>query len=97
MRIVLALFLAASCAAPARAGDWPREIEGPVLAHPVKVRDGDTIEVEALIWPMQTVRVRSASGGSTRPSCGGPARPRRRRRRPRAIGLRRWSERGRSV
>ncbi|WP_244631256.1 thermonuclease family protein [Aureimonas sp. ME7] len=35
----------------------PREIEGPILADVVKVRDGDTIEVEAFIWPMQTVRV----------------------------------------
>jgi micrococcal nuclease len=58
MRIArLLLPLIVLCGSPVRAQDWPREIDGPILAHVVKVRDGDTIEVEALIWPMQTVRV----------------------------------------
>ncbi|GGD01792.1 thermonuclease family protein [Aureimonas glaciei] len=34
-----------------------RDIAGPVAADVVKVRDGDTIEVEAHIWPQQFVRV----------------------------------------
>lgn len=57
MRILPLLLLALCVFPPAQADDWPREIGGPILAHVVKVRDGDTIEVEALIWPMQTVRV----------------------------------------
>jgi endonuclease YncB( thermonuclease family) len=32
-------------------------IEGPVAAKIVRVRDGDTVEVEAFIWPQQVVRV----------------------------------------
>lgn len=55
------LVAAALCvlAGPAlAAGDAPPdEIAGPVSARVVKVRDGDTIEVEAFVWPMQTVRV----------------------------------------
>ena len=40
------------------AGDaFQREIAGPVAAHVVKVRDGDTVEVEAYVWPMQSVHV----------------------------------------
>ncbi|MEN3794037.1 thermonuclease family protein [Fulvimarina sp. MAC3] len=35
----------------------PRSIDGPVSARVVKVRDGDTIEVQAFIWPMQSVHV----------------------------------------
>ncbi|MER0237010.1 thermonuclease family protein [Fulvimarina sp. MAC8] len=35
----------------------PRAIDGPVVAHVIKVRDGDTIEVQAFIWPMQSVHV----------------------------------------
>jgi endonuclease YncB( thermonuclease family) len=35
----------------------PREIPGPVTARVIKVRDGDTVEVEAYIWPMQSVTV----------------------------------------
>jgi len=43
---------------PALADDLPpREIAGPVTARVVKVRDGDTVEVEAYIWPLQTVSV----------------------------------------
>lgn len=34
-----------------------REITGPVEARVVKVRDGDTVMVEAFIWPMQSVHV----------------------------------------
>jgi len=46
--------------APALAADDdapPREIAGPVNARVLKVRDGDTVEVEAFIWPLQTVTV----------------------------------------
>ena len=35
----------------------PKSIAGPIEARVVKVRDGDTVEVEAFIWPMQSVRV----------------------------------------
>ena len=34
-----------------------RVIAGPIEARVVKVRDGDTVEVEAYIWPMQSVEV----------------------------------------
>lgn len=34
-----------------------REIKGPVEARVVKVRDGDTVEVEAFVWPLQSVTV----------------------------------------
>lgn len=37
--------------------DPVRRIAGPVLADVVEVRDGDTVEVEAYIWPNHTVRV----------------------------------------
>ncbi|KQQ89581.1 thermonuclease family protein [Aureimonas sp. Leaf324] len=57
MRLALPLLLALSGISPSLAQELPREVGGPVLAHVVKVRDGDTIEVEALIWPMQTVQV----------------------------------------
>ena len=45
--------------ASVRAGDdaYQREIKGPVAASVVKVRDGDTVEVEAYVWPMQSVHV----------------------------------------
>jgi micrococcal nuclease len=36
---------------------YPRSIAGPVEARVVKVRDGDTVEVEAFVWPMQAVQV----------------------------------------
>ncbi len=40
------------------AGREPLErIGGPVEARVVKVRDGDTIEVEAFIWPLQSLQV----------------------------------------
>ncbi|WP_427025094.1 thermonuclease family protein [Aureimonas ureilytica] len=35
----------------------PREIDGPIMARVIKVRDGDTVEVEAYIWPLQAVTV----------------------------------------
>ncbi|WAP70646.1 hypothetical protein [Jiella pelagia] len=43
----------------AEAGElaYQREIAGPVAANVVKVRDGDTVEVEAFVWPMQSVHV----------------------------------------
>jgi len=43
----------------AMAGDkgYLREIAGPVAADVVKVRDGDTVEVEAHVWPMHSVHV----------------------------------------
>ena len=46
-------------ASPGLAGDvaYQREIAGPVAAKVVKVRDGDTVEVEAFVWPMQSVHV----------------------------------------
>ncbi|GGE06695.1 hypothetical protein GCM10011390_27240 [Aureimonas endophytica] len=31
-------------------------VAGPVAARVLKVRDGDTVEVEAVIWPQQVVR-----------------------------------------
>lgn len=37
--------------------DDDRTITGPVSAEVIKVRDGDTLEVEAHIWPQQTVKV----------------------------------------
>lgn len=46
--------------APALAADEdapPREIAGPVNARVLKVRDGDTVEVEAYVWPLQAVTV----------------------------------------
>lgn len=40
------------------AGEAPwKEVAGPVAAEVVKVRDGDTVEVEAYVWPLQMVRV----------------------------------------
>jgi len=61
MRALLALTLA-SCALATSASAVeetlpPREIAGPVEARVVRVRDGDTVEVEAFIWPMQAVTV----------------------------------------
>ena len=51
----------------------PKTIEGPVSAHVVKVRDGDTIEVQAFIWPMQSVhvavRLRGIDAPEKRGSC----------------------------
>ncbi|WP_294640939.1 thermonuclease family protein [uncultured Aureimonas sp.] len=72
MRLALPLFLAMSGAVPTLADEFPREVGGPVLAHVVKVRDGDTIEVEALIWPMQTVRVAVRLRGVDAPELKGP-------------------------
>ena len=45
-------------ASPASAWEEPPDtITGPVEARVLKVRDGDTVEVEAYIWPMQAVRI----------------------------------------
>ncbi|MBP0617135.1 thermonuclease family protein [Jiella mangrovi] len=61
----------------AQAGDKPyeREIAGPVLAKVVKVRDGDTVEVEAFVWPMQSVhvavRLRGIDAPEKRGKCDG--------------------------
>jgi endonuclease YncB( thermonuclease family) len=49
------LVLALAASGAVRAAE--RDIAGPVAADVVKVRDGDTIEVEAHIWPQQIVRV----------------------------------------
>ncbi|BDA86831.1 hypothetical protein Sa4125_43730 [Aureimonas sp. SA4125] len=54
-RLVLLLVGASFPAASTLAAE-PR-IAGPVAADIVKVRDGDTVEVEAHIWPQQVVRV----------------------------------------
>ncbi|WP_062209343.1 thermonuclease family protein [Aureimonas sp. AU12] len=54
---LLALLTALPFAAQAADDLPPREIAGPVEARVVKVRDGDTVEVEAFIWPLQTVTV----------------------------------------
>lgn len=54
---LLGCVLSALCAPSiAQAGEGD-EIGGPVLAEVVKVRDGDTMEVEAHIWPGQVARV----------------------------------------
>lgn len=55
LRILAVLFTLSS-----PAGAWedpPDTIAGPVEASVIKVRDGDTVEVEAYIWPMQAVRI----------------------------------------
>jgi micrococcal nuclease len=53
--LVLATALAGGVSA--HAGDRPRErLVGPVAASVLKVRDGDTLEVEAHVWPSQIVR-----------------------------------------
>ncbi len=43
------IFLVSTVAAPGKAAS--RQIDGPVLAHLVKVVDGDTVLVEAMPWP----------------------------------------------
>ncbi len=55
---IFALLLAIPAgAAHADDDDYPRAISGPVEARVLKVRDGDTVEVEAFVWPMQAVQV----------------------------------------
>lgn len=50
--------LASMASSPVAAEErYPRTIAGPVEARVVKVRDGDTVEVEAFVWPMQAVQV----------------------------------------
>ena len=51
------MLLATVVACPAAAVSAERGIAGPVAADVIKVRDGDTVEVDAHIWPQQTVRV----------------------------------------
>ncbi|KQT85664.1 nuclease [Aurantimonas sp. Leaf443] len=57
------------------AGEPPRGIAGPVEAAVVKVRDGDTVEVEAFVWPMQTVhtavRLRGVDAPELKAKCDG--------------------------
>jgi micrococcal nuclease len=43
------IFLASTVAASGQAAS--RQIDGPILAHLVKVVDGDTVLVEAMPWP----------------------------------------------
>lgn len=57
LRLALVALLASVLPAAAVEEAPPREIAGPVEARVVKVRDGDTVEVEAFVWPMQTVSV----------------------------------------
>ena len=63
--------------ASAVAGDdaYQRKIEGPVAANVIKVRDGDTVEVEAYVWPMQSVhvavRLRGIDAPEKRGKCDG--------------------------
>lgn len=51
------IVLLATIAPPAGAGDAPREIAGPIEARVIKVRDGDTVEVAAFVWPQQTIEI----------------------------------------
>lgn len=53
--VLLALGVAVGAAETDEA--YLREIVGPVEARVIKIRDGDTIMVEAFIWPMQSVHV----------------------------------------
>ncbi|WP_062015337.1 thermonuclease family protein [Aureimonas sp. AU4] len=75
-RLLLALALVPLALPAARAAedqDPPREIAGPVQARVVKVRDGDTVEVEAFVWPMQSVsvavRLRNVDAPELRAQC----------------------------
>lgn len=69
------LGLAATGSAFADDDAYPREIAGPVAASVVKVRDGDTVEVEAFVWPMQSVhvavRLRGIDAPEKRGKCDG--------------------------
>ncbi|EAU42004.1 nuclease [Fulvimarina pelagi HTCC2506] len=55
--LLIAAALAGFPITTASAEEPPRDIAGPVSAHVVNVRDGDTVEVQAFIWPMQSVHV----------------------------------------
>ena len=46
-------------------------ISGPIAAEVVKVRDGDTVEVSAHIWPQQTVAVAVRLRGIDAPEISG--------------------------
>ena len=63
----LALLLAASTTGRARED----AISGPITAEVVKVRDGDTVEVTAHIWPQQTVAVAVRLRGIDAPEMSG--------------------------
>ncbi|RFC62701.1 thermonuclease family protein [Fulvimarina endophytica] len=69
----LCALAAVTAAAPALAGEPPRAIDGPVSAEVIKVRDGDTIEVQAFVWPMQSVyvavRIRGIDAPEKRGAC----------------------------
>ncbi|WP_332873849.1 thermonuclease family protein [Aurantimonas marina] len=55
---IAALLALGGATSAAETGDaYLRKIAGPVEARVIKVRDGDTIMVEAFIWPMQSVHV----------------------------------------
>lgn len=53
---IVALF-GVGLSAQAADDDRLERIQGPVAAQVVKVRDGDTVEVEAFVWPQQTVHI----------------------------------------
>ncbi|WP_152046476.1 thermonuclease family protein [Aureimonas psammosilenae] len=52
----LALVAVSPVAHAAEGANDERTVSGPVAARVLKVRDGDTVEVEAFIWPQQVVR-----------------------------------------
>ena len=59
-RLIIAVALAPLIVAASPAtvvGMAPREIAGPIEARVIKVRDGDTIEVAAYVWPQQTIEI----------------------------------------
>ncbi|UIJ71852.1 thermonuclease family protein [Aurantimonas sp. HBX-1] len=54
---IIAFGLASGLSPAGAQESYPRSIAGPVEARVIKVRDGDTVEVEAFVWPMQAVQV----------------------------------------
>ena len=65
--LALSFLLAAVSAGAAREA----AISGPIAAEVVKVRDGDTVEVTAHIWPQQTVAVAVRLRGIDAPEISG--------------------------
>ena len=65
--LALSFLLAAVSAGVAREA----AISGPIAAEVVKVRDGDTVEVTAHIWPQQTVAVAVRLRGIDAPEISG--------------------------
>ena len=55
--LALATLLGVPGGRPMADDAFPKAIAGPVQARVTKVRDGDTVEVEAYVWPMQAVHV----------------------------------------